>query len=100
MECPICCDVIEDGVITTCLHMACRSCLRCWFETKLACPVCRSRLTNQDYFTLPRENKFLVNISKEFVRSSKLSAVMSQLEAVIARNEKCVIFSNFLGFLD
>lgn len=25
---------------------------------------------------------------------------MSELEAVILRKEKCVIFSNFLGFLD
>ncbi|EGR32380.1 snf2 superfamily rad5 protein, putative [Ichthyophthirius multifiliis] len=99
--CCVCLDSMEDAVITGCLHVFCRLCAIRSIENVGMCPTCRSYITKDDIMTVPRDNKFGFDVEKNFKRSSKMNAVFEYLNNVLnSKNDKCVIFSQFLAMFD
>ena len=99
-NCAVCLGDLEDSVITLCLHITCRLCLVRSLDTSGMCPLCRKILTKEDYMTVPRDNKFDIDLDSKFKRSSKLQFLMERVQNLMRTEEKVVIFSQFLGFMD
>jgi len=99
-NCVVCLGDLEDSVITLCLHITCRLCLIRSLETTGMCPLCRKVLSREDFMTVPRDNKFDIDLDSKFKRSSKLQALMQKIQELLITGEKAVVFSQFLGFLD
>lgn len=45
-ECAICTLPFTNGVITSCGHIFCQSCLNRWFQSRPECPHCRTKLSS------------------------------------------------------
>tara|TARA_B100000963_G_C22467804_1_gene598701 strand:+ start:188 stop:625 length:438 start_codon:yes stop_codon:yes gene_type:complete len=46
LECPICYEVIGEGVQLKCDHMYHKECIHTWFDKKTTCPMCRYDIIN------------------------------------------------------
>ncbi|KAI3420505.1 uncharacterized protein J3R85_012718 [Psidium guajava] len=101
-ECPICLEAFEDAVLTACAHRLCRECLLAsWHNSNSGlCPVCRKTITRQDLITAPTESRFQVDIEKNWVESSKVSALLHELENLRSSGSKSIVFSQWTAFLD
>lgn len=107
-ECPICLDVIEDGVAPKeCGHPACRGCLASQLRVSNKCPVCRTVITTESVTTLPRSSRFSVDLEKRWRSSIKIETLLSELrDRRQLRKEqgksigKTVVFSQFTSMLD
>ncbi|XP_030453460.1 DNA repair protein RAD5A isoform X2 [Syzygium oleosum] len=101
-ECPICLEAFEDAVLTSCAHRLCRECLLAsWRNSNSGlCPVCRKTITRQDLITAPTESRFQVDIEKNWVESSKVSALLHELENLRSSGSKSIVFSQWTAFLD
>lgn len=99
-NCVVCLGEIDDAVITLCLHVTCRVCLIRSLETNRMCPFCRKIISREDFMTVPRDNKFEIDLDSKFRRSSKMEILMKNIANVIKSKEKIVIFSQFIGMLD
>lgn len=56
--CVICRDAFENGVLTVCGHQYCKECIQHWWSEHKTCPVCKRRLTTNDFHNItykPRE---------------------------------------------
>ncbi|XP_062219183.1 DNA repair protein RAD5A isoform X2 [Phragmites australis] len=100
-ECPICLEAFEDAVLTSCAHRLCRECLLSSWRSATAglCPVCRS-MSKQDLITAPTDSRFQVDVDKNWVESSKISALLLELEALRSSGAKSIVFSQWTAFLD
>lgn len=101
-ECPICLESADDPVLTPCAHRMCRECLLSSWRTPSAglCPICRQYLKKNDLITCPSENKFRVDLDKNWKESSKVSKLLDCLERVGHSGEKSIVFSQWTSFLD
>ncbi|KAI8573535.1 hypothetical protein RHMOL_Rhmol01G0285000 [Rhododendron molle] len=101
-ECPICLEAFEDAVLTPCAHRLCRECLLASWRTATSglCPVCRKTISRQDLITLPTENRFQIDIEKNWVESTKVAALLRELENVRSSGSKSIVFSQWTAFLD
>eukprot|EP00250_Pteridium_aquilinum_P000164 c1018_g1_i1 orf=187-3477(+) len=101
-ECPICLEAVEDAVLTPCAHCMCRECLfASWNGSSSgACPICRQVIIRQDIITAPTESRFQIDVKKNWTESSKVVALMHELEALQLTNAKSVVFSQWTAFLD
>ena len=99
-NCPVCLGDLEDAVITLCLHVTCRLCMVRALESSGMCPLCRKMLNKEDFMTVPRENKFEIDLDSKYKRSSKMEKLMEKIADLLKKDEKAVIFSQFLGMLD
>lgn len=101
-ECPICLEVFEDAVLTPCAHRMCRECLLASWRNSSSglCPVCRKAINRQDLITAPTENRFQIDIEKNWVESSKVVALMNELETIRLSGSKSILFSQWTAFLD
>lgn len=101
-ECPICLEAFEDAVLTPCAHRLCRECLLASWRTSTSglCPVCRTTVNKQDLITAPTDCRFQIDIDKNWVESSKVSALLQELEKVRAAGSKSIVFSQWTAFLD
>ncbi|KAM7485213.1 hypothetical protein LguiA_001222 [Lonicera macranthoides] len=101
-ECPICLESADDPVLTPCAHRMCRECLLSSWRTPSAglCPICRQYLKKNDLITCPSENKFRVDVDKNWKESSKVSRLLDCLERVGRSGEKSIVFSQWTSFLD
>ncbi|XP_038894922.1 DNA repair protein RAD5A [Benincasa hispida] len=101
-ECPICLEVFEDAVLTPCAHRMCRECLLASWRNSSSglCPVCRKAINKQDLITAPTENRFQIDIEKNWVESSKVVALMNELETIRLSGSKSILFSQWTAFLD
>ncbi|KAH1222276.1 hypothetical protein AAZV13_12G148900 [Glycine max] len=101
-ECPICLEVFEDAVLTPCAHRLCRECLlSSWRNaTSGLCPVCRKTISRQDLITAPTENRFQVDIEKNWVESCKVTVLLNELENLCSSGSKSIVFSQWTAFLD
>ncbi|EFJ24758.1 hypothetical protein SELMODRAFT_414152 [Selaginella moellendorffii] len=99
-ECPICLEMPEDAVLTPCAHQMCRECLFNSWRTSAGgpCPICRRSCTKQELITVPTSNRFRVNVEEQWKESSKVEALLQQLETL--RESKSVVFSQWTAFLD
>lgn len=104
MECPICLEVADDPVLTPCAHRLCRECLLASWRTPSngPCPICRQMLKKTELITCPSENRFRVDVKKNWKESSKVSKLMDCLEQLrqSGSGEKSIIFSQWTSFLD
>ncbi|KAK9072647.1 hypothetical protein SSX86_009082 [Deinandra increscens subsp. villosa] len=101
-ECPICLEAFEDAVLTPCAHRLCRECLlSSWRNSNSGlCPVCRKTLSKQELITAPTDSRFRVDIEKNWVESSKVSALLCVLESFRSSGSKSIVFSQWTAFLD
>ncbi|CAM8885602.1 unnamed protein product [Rhodiola kirilowii] len=101
-ECPICLEAFEDAVLTPCAHRLCRECLLASWRnaTSGLCPMCRKIVKKQDLITAPRDNRFHIDVEKNWVESSKVSALLHELEILRASGTKSIVFSQWTTFLD
>uniref|UniRef100_A0A7N0T786 Uncharacterized protein n=1 Tax=Kalanchoe fedtschenkoi TaxID=63787 RepID=A0A7N0T786_KALFE len=103
-ECPICLETADDAVLTPCAHRMCRECLLSSWKSHTAgfCPICRQVLRKTELITCPSENKFRVDINKNWKESSKVSKLLDCLECIQSSRsgEKSIIFSQWTSFLD
>ncbi|MBA0768500.1 hypothetical protein Gotri_017296 [Gossypium trilobum] len=103
-ECPICMESADDPVLTPCAHRMCRECLLSSWRTPTlgSCPICRALLKKTDLITCPTENKFRVDIDKNWKESSKVSKLLDCLERSCrsGSGEKSIVFSQWTSFLD
>ncbi|XP_063943456.1 DNA repair protein RAD5A isoform X2 [Daucus carota subsp. sativus] len=101
-ECPICLEVFEDAVLTPCAHRLCRECLLASWQSHTSglCPVCRKTVSKHDLITAPTTSRFQIDIEKNWVESSKVSILLSELENLRSSGSKSIIFSQWTAFLD
>ncbi|KAJ0976783.1 hypothetical protein J5N97_012257 [Dioscorea zingiberensis] len=101
-ECPICLEAFEDAVLTPCAHCLCRECLLASWRSMTTglCPVCRKVINRQDLITAPTESRFQIDIVKNWVESTKVSALLHELEKLRPSCSKSIVFSQWTGFLD
>lgn len=101
-ECPICLEAFEDAVLTPCAHRMCRECLLASWQSHTSglCPVCRKTVTKHDLITAPTSSRFQIDIEKNWVESSKVSVLLSELENLRSSGSKSIIFSQWTAFLD
>ncbi|RDY08011.1 DNA repair protein RAD5A, partial [Mucuna pruriens] len=101
-ECPICLEAFEDAVLTPCAHRLCRECLLASWRnaTSGLCPVCRKTIGRQDLITAPTENRFQVDIEKNWVESCKVTVLLNELENLRSSGSKSIVFSQWTAFLD
>lgn len=101
-ECPICLEAFEDAVLTPCAHRLCRECLLASWRnpTSGLCPVCRKTISKQDLITAPTESRFQIDIEKNWVESSKVVALLHELENLRFSGSKSIVFSQWTAFLD
>ncbi|XP_076960860.1 DNA repair protein RAD5A-like [Bidens hawaiensis] len=101
-ECPICLEAFEDAVMTPCAHRLCRECLlSSWRNSNSGlCPVCRKTVSKQELITAPTDSRFRVDIEKNWVESSKVSALLRDLETLRSSGSKSIVFSQWTAFLD
>lgn len=101
-ECPICLEAVEDAVLTPCAHCMCRECLLASWRSTMSgsCPICRKALTKHDLITAPTESRFQVDIENNWTESSKVSALLQQLEELRPLGSKSIVFSQWTAFLD
>ncbi|XP_010535657.1 PREDICTED: putative SWI/SNF-related matrix-associated actin-dependent regulator of chromatin subfamily A member 3-like 2 isoform X2 [Tarenaya hassleriana] len=101
-ECPICLEAFEDAVLTPCAHRLCRECLLASWRNASSglCPVCRKTINRQDLITAPTQNRFQVDVEKNWVESSKTIALLQELENLRSSGSKSILFSQWTAFLD
>ncbi|KAF2577281.1 hypothetical protein F2Q68_00000773 [Brassica cretica] len=101
-ECPICLEAFEDAVLTPCAHRLCRECLLASWRNSCSglCPVCRKTVSKQELITAPTESRFQVDVEKNWVESSKITALLQELESFRSSGSKSIIFSQWTAFLD
>ncbi|KAL8484399.1 hypothetical protein ACS0TY_026896 [Phlomoides rotata] len=101
-ECPICLEAFEDAVLTPCAHRLCRECLLASWRNSTSglCPVCRKTVNKQELITAPTDSRFRVDVEKNWVESSKVSALMRELGYLQSVGSKSIIFSQWTAFLD
>ncbi|XP_071914047.1 DNA repair protein RAD5A-like isoform X3 [Coffea arabica] len=101
-ECPICLEAFEDAVLTPCAHRLCRECLLASWRSSTSgfCPVCRKMITKQELLTAPTQSRFRIDIERNWVESSKVSALLHELEILRLAGSKSIVFSQWTAFLD
>lgn len=103
-ECPICLESADDPVLTPCAHRMCRECLLSSWRTPSTglCPICRKLLKKNDLITCPSENKFRVDVEKNWKESSKVKKLLDCLERLrrSGSKEKSIVFSQWTSFFD
>ncbi|KAL3324815.1 hypothetical protein AABB24_038758 [Solanum stoloniferum] len=101
-ECPICLEAFEDAVLTPCAHRLCRECLLASWRSSNSglCPVCRNTVSRQELITAPSDNRFQVDVEKNWVESSKVSALLFELKRLHSVGSKSIVFSQWTAFLD
>ncbi|KAG2674516.1 hypothetical protein I3843_13G125200 [Carya illinoinensis] len=101
-ECPICLEAFEDAVLTPCAHRLCRECLLASWRNAASglCPVCRKTVSRQELITAPTNNRFQIDVEKNWVESSKVVVLLHELENLRLSGSKSIVFSQWTAFLD
>ncbi|XP_068645752.1 DNA repair protein RAD5B [Aristolochia californica] len=101
-ECPICLESPDDPILTPCAHRMCRECLFSSWRSPSGglCPICRNKLTKADLITCPSENRFRIDVEKNWTESAKVTKLIECLEKLRRSGEKSIVFSQWTSFLD
>jgi hypothetical protein len=63
--------------------------------------ICRQSLSRQDIITAPSESRFQIDVEANWTESSKVTALLQNLEALRASgSSKSIVFSQWTAFLD
>lgn len=57
-------------------------------------------MSKQDLITAPTDNRFQIDVEKNWVESSKISALLQELEVLRSSGAKSIVFSQWTAFLD
>jgi DNA repair protein RAD5 len=81
----VCLEPPDDAVVTQCGHTFCRECiLGCMGRSGAAlCPLCRETVTREGLLTLPRANRFEVDLEKQWRSSAKVDALLEELRRLM-----------------
>jgi DNA repair protein RAD5 len=96
-DCSVCLEPCDDPVLTKCVHVFCRTCASIQAEKNHNCPLCKKPLCISDLKSMPRNNKFNINLSSEWKSSSKIEILLSLLKS---SSEPTVIFTQWTSMLD
>ena len=106
-ECVVCLEPMEDAVILqTCAHVLCRECaMGILDKAKLkVCAECRVPFGKADMLTVPRQNRFAIDLESAWQPSSKTTALIDTLKDIrtnsVDKVEKAVVFSQWTAYLD
>lgn len=61
---------------------------------------CRKTVSKQDLITAPTESRFQVDVEKNWIESSKITALLKELEGLRSSGAKSILFSQWTAFLD
>lgn len=61
---------------------------------------CRKTVSKQELITAPTESRFQVDVEKNWVESSKITALLQELESFRSSGSKSIVFSQWTAFLD
>lgn len=105
--CPICCDMITDGVfISKCGHLYCRKCISWYFGRGIKpCPICKTNCSTKDLISTSSFSIWNVRrttASSTQISSAKIDRAMGLLNETRSNSpgDKTVVFSQFTGMLD
>lgn len=57
-------------------------------------------MSRQDIITAPSDNRFQVDVEANWTESSKVTALMKELEVLRVTGSKSIVFSQWTAFLD
>ncbi|KAG2658794.1 hypothetical protein PVAP13_1KG309205 [Panicum virgatum] len=57
-------------------------------------------MSKQDLITAPTDSRFQIDVDKNWVESSKISALLQELEVLRSSGAKSIVFSQWTAFLD
>jgi DNA repair protein RAD5 len=57
-------------------------------------------LTRQDIITAPSDSRFQIDVEANWTESSKVTALLKELEALRSSGSKSIVFSQWTAFLD
>jgi DNA repair protein RAD5 len=97
IDCPVCLEPADDAIITPCAHVMCRPCAQQQVIHNGNCPLCKKNLKSSDLHTLPRENKFNINIEQNWISSSKVDMLIHLLKSSC---EPTVVFTQWTSMID
>ena len=99
---PICRGDIKDSIVLKCGHMFCKKCFEQVQKDSELCSICQQKTSAEEMLFINSEKcrKLLDIDGSATKRGSKLIALQESIKEVILREEKCIIFSQFLGMLD
>lgn len=60
----------------------------------------RKTVSKQELITAPTDSRFQVDVEKNWVESSKVSALMGELGNLESAGSKSIVFSQWTAFLD
>lgn len=60
----------------------------------------RNTVRRQELITAPTQSRFQVDIEKNWVESSKVSALLQELQNLQLESSKSIVFSQWTAFLD
>lgn len=114
LECPICFETIETGVILPCLHRTCDDCIYDYLEHKEKkgeqgeCPSCRSECSADQVMrivTAPIDSaeeipKLTIKGGRKFKKSAKFIQLHQELLEIRQNKEKTVIFSQWTSAMN
>lgn len=85
--------ILVPGFLLTCMSPLHTQLLTLWL-------LYRKAINRQDLITAPTENRFQIDIEKNWVESSKVVALMNELETIRLSGSKSILFSQWTAFLD
>ena len=97
IDCPVCLEPAEDAVLAPCGHVMCRACAYHQVESNGNCPMCKRALRVQDLRTAPRKSKFSHDVSSQWMTSSKVEALLSEIRL---SSGQCVVFTQWVSMMD
>ena len=109
MVCGICSDIMEEGVISSCAHCFCRSCIRDYLYRSATCPQCKCTIFYKDLSPIPQTDDNNNNNndngggggggggSGNNNSSTKLTMLISKINEMRKDNSrnKCVVISQW-----
>ena len=60
----------------------------------------RKLVSKQDLITAPTDSRFQIDVEKNWVESTKVSTLLSELESLRSSGSKSIVFSQWTAFLD
>lgn len=100
-ECPICYDSTADCIFSPCGHKLCSSCLNKMQNSDiLNCHMCREFIEESTIISIEHPKEEVVENEEENLESSKITKLIEITNEKIKCNEKVVIVSQWVSFLD
>lgn len=106
IPCTICLEQVDEPLITLCMHIFCIDCITEWMKKNNSCPICREPLRlDMDLFYLPIskgldiEEEVFQQPEEPQYKSSRIVAIMHELDKTLERGERTVIFMHFLQMI-